>query len=153
MWKMTNFGQKSMDQNGCDHRTVKSNNRHHLQPITNHHTKFGEDPIWIATCSVKSVICLHRQTQTSVLVGILTSGQALRKAEMIFFSWNGRLNLTYLHSKGVKNARKHNYYKFSSEINGPWRQWWRHHMGFPPDPITSFISSLVEIQLELWLLQ
>ena len=65
--KMTNFGSKSMDQNGCDHRTVKSNNRHHLQPITNHHTKFGKDPIWIATCSVKSVnVDRHRQTRWSL---------------------------------------------------------------------------------------
>ena len=47
-------------------------------------------------------------------------------------SWDDSLsrcvgsNLTYLHSKGVKNARKHNLSKILSVINGPWRQWWRH---------------------------
>ena len=42
-------------------------------------------------------------------------------------SWWVRSNSTYLHSKGVKNARKHKLSKISSVINEPWSQWWRHH--------------------------
>ena len=36
-------------------------------------------------------------------------------------------NLTYLHSKGVKNAVKHKLSIIPLVINEPWRQWWRHH--------------------------
>ena len=59
---------------------------------------------------------------TPVLVGISTWGQALRRAEMILFR--------SLHSKGVKNARKHKLSKILSVINELWSQWWHHQMGF-----------------------
>ena len=51
-------------------------------------------------------------------------------------SWCVRSNSTYLHSKGVKNARKHKLSKISSVINGPWRQWWRN------DDVIEWNSSL-----------
>ena len=74
-----------------------------------------------------------RENRVNVLGCNFHSGWNFDMGSSSTESWDDALSWwlpsksTYLHSKGVKNARKHKLSKISSVINEPWSQWWRHH--------------------------
>ncbi len=89
--------------------------RHWPYPII--HIKFGED--WMRNGQVIA----ENVTFSSVISEPLSRWWRHHDVR----TWCLGSNLTYLHSKGVRNALKRKYTKYFLVINEPWSRWWRHH--------------------------
>ena len=115
--------------------------RHWLYPII--HIKFGED--WMRNGQV-----IVQNVPFSSIISEPWS-QWWRHHNVI--SWCSGSNLTYLHSKGVRNALKRKHIQVFAR-----NQWtvklvmtssWRHWICSVTDPNPSFISSLMKIGWEM----